>query len=750
MTAAGIGAIASMFYFTQTMLNKERKWLRYALLYSVVSMILGLFTGAIIQTAAMDSNVLVYQFSPWVAIFAGPAWLILIYSAIDLIIEFRKTSEPIRRNRLVYFMVGILFILLGTILNFTVLGKYPVDIVANGVTALLIAYAILRYQLLDIRVVIRKGLVYSIPTILIGSTYFLVISLALNLLNLYSGTEIFLLSLGVAVITALIAEPLRLQAQNIIDRLFFREKYDSRLMLQTLSGRVASILDLYEITNMILHEVASTLHIPKAAFFLREEESGRFLLTSQIGLENLGNLTFRREHPLVLWLSTHEQSLTKHDLEVHPQFRSLWKSERQDLEELDVMLLFPIKVQRELVGIFSIGPKRSEQAYTEDDKLTLLTLANQTAVAIENARLYTSEQNRRKEIDTLYNLARQLVVTNDLTIVYNHVSRHAVETVHVAYSRILISEENGDFYCRATYPKNNRHRLLGLGKIEPIVAEHYYNWILRHERTVVIKISDKDLRDEEKRALFLNNAHTLCLVPLIGVDEYLGLLVLGDSDNNHKNPFDAGNLRLVNAISDHATSAIQRANLHKQLEDNFLQTVISLANAMDARDSYTGDHSQRMGDLATQVSQAMNLSAVEVNTIYWAAVLHDIGKIGIPDKILNKPGPLTKKEWTVIKEHPLIGAQIVAPVKYLASVSPIIRSHHEKVDGSGYPDGLAGDDIPLGSRIVAVVDAYVAIRDERVYRKSRSHEEAIAELRRCSGTQFDPDVVDVFCKIITG
>lgn len=214
--------------------------------------------------------------------------------------------------------------------------------------------------------------------------------------------------------------------------------------------------------------------------------------------------------------------------------------------------------------------------------------------------------------------------------------------------------------------------------------------------------------------------------------------------------FNATELQLVSAISDHATSAIQRAILHEQLEENFLQTVVSLANAMDARDSYTGDHSQRMGDLATRVSQAMNFSAAEVDTIYWAAVLHDIGKIGIPDKILKKPGPLTKKEWAVIKEHPLIGAQIVAPVKYLAAVSPIIRSHHEKVDGSGYPDGLDGEVIPLGSRIVSVVDAYVAIRDERVYRKSRTHEEAIAELRRCSGTQFDPDVVDVFCKIITG
>jgi len=135
--------------------------------------------------------------------------------------------------------------------------------------------------------------------------------------------------------------------------------------------------------------------------------------------------------------------------------------------------------------------------------------------------------------------------------------------------------------------------------------------------------------------------------------------------------------------------------------------------------------------------------------MHWAGILHDIGKIGVPDQILNKKGSLTKKEWVIMKEHPVIGAQIVEPVKYLAHVSPIIRAHHEKFDGTGYPYGLEGDDIPLGSRILAVVDAYTAIRDERIYSKAHTHEEAIAELRRASGTQFDPKIVDVFCKTIT-
>jgi len=156
-----------------------------------------------------------------------------------------------------------------------------------------------------------------------------------------------------------------------------------------------------------------------------------------------------------------------------------------------------------------------------------------------------------------------------------------------------------------------------------------------------------------------------------------------------------------------------------------------------------------MADMASRIGIEMGFTPQDVETLHWAGILHDIGKIGVPDQILNKKGPLTKKEWIMMKEHPVIGAQIVAPVKYLAPVSPIIQAHHEKYDGTGYPFGLTGDDIPLGSRILAVVDAYTAIRDKRIYSEAHTHEEAIAELRRSSGTQFDPKIIDIFCKTIT-
>ncbi len=760
MSLGGLMTVVPVFRLARATINVRNAWDLGILFYILVCIGLSLGTDLVFEAAYVESGVIVSEFGAWlVPLVMAPGAVIMLYSLSILIRTFKRSQDPSEQNRLLYLILGIGVMVLASTLGNIIpsLGQYPIDIAANGLAALLFFFAILRYQLLDVRVVIRQGLVYSFPTIIIGTAYFLVINFTFNLFNVYVGIEssidvnieLYLISLLVAVIAAIAAEPLRERAQRVIDRMFFREKYDSWLLLQDLSGRVARVLDLYKITNLILTEVTSTLHIERGAFFLKDEESGQYPLTSQIGLDSVLNLSFRPEHPLVLWLSTNNKPITAEEMKVLPQFQSLWKSEQQDLDRLDLDLFIPISVQSQLVGIFTLGTKKSELAYNDEDKQTLTTVANQTAVAIENARLFTSEQNRLKEIDTLYDLSHQLVDLDDLDTVLKIITRHTVENIQVTYARILIKEIDGNYKCRAIYPEQNLEKPLRLGRDEFIVAEHFYNWSLNKGQPVVIDITSSNLEQEEKDALFLNHASTLCLCPLRGPDKSVGILVLGDFDIIRGEPFSTTGLRLINAIADYATSAIQRAMLHEQLEENFLQTVVSLANAMDARDSYTGDHSQRMANIATRVGKEMNLSEESLEAIHWAAILHDIGKIGVPDEILNKKGSLTKKEWAIMKEHPLTGAQIVAPVKFLSSVSPLIEAHHEKYDGTGYPHGLAGEDIPLGARIISVVDAYVAIRDKRIYSDSHTHEEAIAELRRYSGIQFDPKVVHVFCKTIT-
>jgi putative nucleotidyltransferase with HDIG domain len=167
----------------------------------------------------------------------------------------------------------------------------------------------------------------------------------------------------------------------------------------------------------------------------------------------------------------------------------------------------------------------------------------------------------------------------------------------------------------------------------------------------------------------------------------------------------------------------------------------ALATALVERDRYTGEHSAFVVDMAKTVAGALGLDEVEVERIGHAALLHDIGKVGMPDRVLLKPGPLAGEEWEVMREHPVIGERILRAIPGMGSVARIVRHEHERFDGGGYPDRLAGEAIPLGSRIILACDAYHAMTSDRPYRAGMGHEYAVAELVRCAGSQFDPRIV---------
>jgi HD-GYP domain-containing protein (c-di-GMP phosphodiesterase class II) len=438
----------------------------------------------------------------------------------------------------------------------------------------LIAYAILRHKLLDIQIVVRIGLLYTITTAILGLIYFLVISLTLNVVEAFSGGRIFLLSVIVAFLTAVIITPLREAAQSWIDRLFYRERYNAGLMLQRLSQTTASLLDLDKITQIVLSEIVETMHIGHAAIFIKRNSDNSFHLHAEKGAPKIPALEFNQNHPIVKWISNQDQILSKKILNINPIFKSIWKNELEYLNEFPAQLLIPLKTKGELVGFIIVGSKRSAQSYSHDDEVTLSTLANQTAVIIENARLY------------------------------------------------------------------------------------------------------------------------------------------------------------------------------EDLENTFVQTVVTLANAIDMRDAYTSSHSQRIAEWAAYTAYLLGCKDQEIKAIYWGGLLHDIGKIGIPDSILNKPGKLDESEWEIIQKHTIHGANLIAPIKKLSDVAPIVEYSHERYDGSGYPYGLKGADIPLGARIIGVVDSYSAMRDKRPYKRPFTHEEAIEELKRNSGILFDPEVVTTFIYVL--
>jgi putative nucleotidyltransferase with HDIG domain len=185
-----------------------------------------------------------------------------------------------------------------------------------------------------------------------------------------------------------------------------------------------------------------------------------------------------------------------------------------------------------------------------------------------------------------------------------------------------------------------------------------------------------------------------------------------------------------------------------QKQQLWLQLLISISKFVDRRVSKNSEHSAKVAKWASTTARELKMSDDEVDNLYWASILHDIGKIGISDRILRKKSILSEEDWVLIKMHPTIGSNIVSSIDAYPSLAPTISAHQEKYDGTGYPKGLSGKNIPLGARILGIADAYQAMIEDRYYRQARTHQEAVAELQKVKGTQFDPEVLDVFLNVV--
>ena len=390
------------------------------------------------------------------------------------------------------------------------------------------------------------------------------------------------------------------------------------------------------------------------------------------------------------------------------------------------LLAVPLRYGSQVVGVIVVSKLGLDQ-FDEDDVRLLEVLAGHAAVAIENARLYEAARREAESATALLEFGRELATLLELDEIVERVTSLSAVVLGSRHTSLWL-ERGGELRLAAQHGHTPEfsEKLAGWSFSVDGFRTDGDPYIIGPEDYADVVSEPSSPGGSYAVAPFEADGAAGCIVALIERDD-----------------FGSRELRLLGGLAHQVQLAIANASSYEGLERTFVSTVEALANALEANDEYTSRHARCICDLSLRVGEALGLDERTLKRLELGALLHDIGKIGIPSEILSKPGRLNAAEKKLVQTHPELGERIIAPIDRLQSVRPIVRHCHERWDGAGYPDGVAGEDIPLESRIIFVCDAYHAMTTDRHYRQRLSHPEAIRRLKEAAGTQFDPHVVEV-------
>ena len=357
----------------------------------------------------------------------------------------------------------------------------------------------------------------------------------------------------------------------------------------------------------------------------------------------------------------------------------------------------------------------------------------------EKVGLRTRELKKSKDqLSVLYQISRTISSTLKLDDILQTILDFSVKISGAGRGSImLLDEKKHIFSIKIPYDKSEKN----INKITFDENENTIGWVVKNKKFLYIEDLEND-KHFSKIKVIRRRIKQLLIIPIIVEDKVTGVINL---ENTSLSP---DIINLLKSFSEGAAVAINNSRLYQKIQDSYFEIVKALAQAIEAKDPYTHGHSARVMEYAVLIAQKLGLPEEEIESLRYAAILHDIGKIGVRGIVLNNPNGLTGEEYDEIKKHTVVGEGIIQPIELLQPIRPFIKHHHEWYNGKGYPDGLSGENIPLGARILAVVDAYDAMKSDRPYRKALTEETVIQELKGGNGTQFDPKIVEIFLEIL--
>ncbi|NMC26898.1 MAG: diguanylate cyclase [Syntrophomonadaceae bacterium] len=746
----------------------SRFWMALWGVLTVAAMTAGLL-GYVVSDARVVSYMVMYNGTPFKSVefvytlgpLATPVYVFMFIIIAAILIRAYKgiVLGTTTYSRISLIVLGVSIMFVGSLTNISPsLGKYPFDILTCFINALLITVAIYKYRLLELRFMVTKGLVYAFAVTIITGTYvYAVLFINRQTEGMYHQYDSYI-TIFSALITALIFQPLYRLCSNLVDKMFYKAEYSRRQALKNFSSVISNNLDLNSIAAELIEAVQLAIRANQVLIMIKDDDEENYSVFKTSSQLFKPDFQISTDNPIVTWFATKHTSLLRGDLYSSAFFKSMWEKEKRDIHDLGIEVIIPIRSRNDVIGMMMLTRKHNNTGYTLDDLDLLTYLGASMAVAFENARLFARSQNE--------------AMTDSLTKLYNHryfYKALAEQIAKVGNGELSVLMIDLDLF--KLFNDLYGH-IEGDGALEKIAAilqrnvgqkgvvcryggEEFTVLLPYHDSKMAYELAEKIRTDIEKTFFNMTDVTQRFLTASIGVCTY------PHAAPNGEELLKRADLAMYSAKNSGKNQTVIYTPEVQPLTDNnydsteglsskpsYATTIYALTAAIDAKDHYTFGHSQKVAEYATVLASNLALDKSHVEIIREAALLHDIGKIGIPEHILTKTGRLTNEEFDIVKQHVEMSITIIKHLPSMNHVIPAVIGHHERWDGKGYPRGLRGENIPLAARILAVVDAFDAMTSNRPYRPALSVSAALSEIEGAIGTQFDPLTANIFTRLV--
>ncbi|HEX9746302.1 MAG TPA: HD domain-containing phosphohydrolase [bacterium] len=522
-----------------------------------------------------------------------------------------------------------------------------------------------------------------------------------------------------------------------------RKVKNLRTLLKVTQG-ISSVLDLDQLFSLVVEEAAGIFGAEKASLMVRDSGSDVLRIRAALGLpeEVMKIARVKVGQGISGTVAQSGESLFIRDIENDPRFGQKTEKKKGQKYDTNSLICVPIKGRdSQVLGVLNVNNKSSHEEFTKDDLDLLEVVAGQAGIALENARLYNTAKRQIDELTTIHEASEEILNAETTEDVLDLMGRQ-IRSIYPEseFGVIFVDPENLfiEFHQGSDFIKDFFNRGLDKG----IIAERFKDLDEIYKRPLLSEFDNPvsvHIFDDEE----LDNG-TLFSIPLKsprGIVGYVDIYLKNGEE------VDVSRLRVLEVIVHTAAANLENRHLYEEMGQGYNETIRALSGAIDAKDKYTIGHSERVALYCVAIGRALGFDEKTLEYVERAGILHDIGKIGVSELILGKPGRLDEHEFQEMKDHLRKSAEILKPIKFLGPAYDGLTMHHERMDGRGYM-GVPGDKIPLLGRIMAIADAFDAMTSDRPYRKGLPAEIAKQELRKNSGTQFDPDLVEVFCHVL--